>query len=168
MEYRVESHAASSTASRADFSNPSKTRRISRSAGSRDRKGERRGKISYPLPFLAVFWADEERVGDDGMAVVNGKMGSEGEVGGGSIFSSALPVDRPYKPSISPTSSKRSQAMKSAVLPGTQLLLIHFKFFRNGYRRLEPCPISLASFEPNILQMCFTAHTQEWQIWPDN
>ena len=60
-----------------------------------------------------------------GMAVVSGKWAPEGEVGGRvHIFSSALPVGRPFKPSISPTPSTRSQVMKSAVLPGPQLLLI--------------------------------------------
>lgn len=64
MGYQVESHAASSTASRADFSNPRECRGVETGRG---------GKFSGAVPFLAVFWADEERAGDDGMAVVSGK-----------------------------------------------------------------------------------------------
>jgi hypothetical protein len=125
------------------------------------------GRFSCAVPCLAVLWAGRERVGDDGMAFVSGKWVPEGEVGGQAhIFSPALPVGRPFKPSISPTSSTRSQVMKSAVLPGLQLL-IHLKLFRDGYCRFEPCPILAAPFKPILQTSCFTAHMQEWQIWPD-
>src|SRR5450432_3910390 len=50
------------------------------------------------------------------------QMGTEGEVGGRAHLRSALSVGRPYNPSISPTPSTISQVMKSAVLPGPQLL----------------------------------------------
>jgi len=114
--------------------------------------GRGRGRFSCAVPCLAVLWAEGERAGNEGMAVVSGKWALEGAVGGRAhIFSSAFPVGQPFKPSISPTSSTKSQVMKSAVLPGPQLLLVHFKFFRNGYCRFEPCPILGAPFEPNIL-----------------
>jgi hypothetical protein len=78
---------------------------------------EGRGRVSYTVRFLAVLWAGGERVGNNGMAVVSGKWVPEGEVGGWAhIFSPVLPVGRPLKPSISPTSSTRSQVKKSAVL----------------------------------------------------
>ena len=64
------SSAWDSTVSLADFSNPGKTRRISRSAGSRTEA--RGGVIFIAVPFLAV-WADRERAGDSGIAVVSGK-----------------------------------------------------------------------------------------------
>jgi hypothetical protein len=72
----------------------------------RPKQGE--GRFSCAVPCLAVLWADGERAGDDGMAVVSGKWAPEAAVGGRAhIFSSALPVGRPFKPSVFPTSSKK-------------------------------------------------------------
>jgi hypothetical protein len=119
------------------------------------------------VPFLAVFWADGERAGDDGMAVANGKWAQSARWKDGPIFTSELPVGRPYKPSVSPTSSTKSQVMKSTILPGPNFFY-PLQIFRHGYCRFELCPILEASFEPNTLQTCFTAYMREWQIWPDN
>jgi hypothetical protein len=117
------------------------------------------------VPFLAVLWADGERAGDGGMAVVSGKWAQKARLEGD--LRSALPVGRPYKPSVSPT-SKKPGGHEIQQFCRTQLLPIHFKFFRHGYCRFESCPILAAPFEPITLQTCFTAHTQEWRIWLDN
>jgi hypothetical protein len=36
-------------------------------------RGRGRGKFLYTIPFLAVFWTDGERAGDNGIVVANGK-----------------------------------------------------------------------------------------------
>jgi hypothetical protein len=120
---------------------------------------------------LPCFRRMGNRLAMFGMAVVSGRWALEGEVGGRvHIFSSALPVDRPFKPSISPTPSTRSAGYEISSFATTPTsYLIYFEFFRHGYCRFELRPILAAPFKPNILQTsCFTAHAQEWQIWLDN
>jgi cellulose synthase/poly-beta-1,6-N-acetylglucosamine synthase-like glycosyltransferase len=117
-------------------------------------------EFSCTVPFLAVFLADRERAGNSGMAVVNGKWVQRARWKDGPIFTSVLPIGRLYKPSISPTSSKRLQVMKSTVLPGRQLLST-FEFFYYSYYRFELYPILAASSKSNILQIYFTVYIQE-------
>jgi hypothetical protein len=113
MGWRVKSLTASSTTSRADFSNPGKTRRISRSVGSRTKARGGVIFISYAVSYGALggwetgwrWWYSsyERQMGTRGRGWINRP-----------IFSPALPMGRPFKPSVSPTSLIRSQVMKSS------------------------------------------------------
>jgi hypothetical protein len=126
MGWQVESHAASSTASWVDFASPGKGKaHLAECRGVETEGRGARGGSSCAVPCLVVLWAGGEWASDNDMAVMSCKWALEGAVGGRAhIFSLALPVGRSFKPSISPTSSTRSQVMKSAVLLGAQLLIL--------------------------------------------
>jgi hypothetical protein len=72
MGWPVESHTASSTASRADFASSGKSKaHLAERKKQRPKQGE--GRFSCAVPCLAVLWADGERAGDNGIAVVSCK-----------------------------------------------------------------------------------------------